>query len=95
LLTVVVTLAAVNAVLACSIVYMFRGFRSELHGLLDYQDRLLDRVQAPEVAAASAAARLSPRRTHGPQRRVVRGRGGIMVTLPPEDAEDDVDVPSG
>lgn len=53
-----------------------------LDRLLYYQDHLLDRIQAPEVAAASSVQRLSPAREPGPKREHVLGRGGIRIRVP-------------
>lgn len=83
-------LSAANIVLVVVMFFMAKAFLRELRGLLDYQDRLLDRVQAPEAGAASAASRLFPQRTPRPKRQYVRGRGGVRVGIPVKD-DGDVD----
>lgn len=83
-----------NAVLGLVLWFMCRAFLRELRGLLEVQDRLLDRVQAPEVAAQSAAVRLSPPRPSPPAGRIIRDRTGLVRIFVPSDKSEDVDEPA-
>lgn len=57
----VVCLVACNAGLLVVMRKQASSFSADLRHLLAYQATLLDRIQAPEIAAATAPARLQPR----------------------------------
>lgn len=94
-------LLVVNAILVAGIVLISRAFlrqmekldqawRTELTELLAHQDRLLDRIQAPELVAAGAAVRMAPPRPKTPpSHKTIRGRGGVGVARIPIQRRDE------